>query len=250
MADLRADLPDHWERFIARCALDGIPVYHCKDISESITGSVEIEHLSENTFGSLLPNSTYLRAKSILDTIAAIVLLPSVVMVCAIAAIAIKLDDGGPVFFQQKRKGYRGQTFTMLKLRTMSVQRDPGLLFTLEADPRITRVGRFLRKYRIDELPQIVNVLRGEMSWIGPRPEALSLAERYGKRIPYYSYRHIVRPGVTGWAQVHQGNVAEVEAASGKLNYDFFYIKNLSPWLDLLISAKTLRIILTGFGSR
>ena len=250
VADLRADLPDHWERFIARCALDGIPVYHCKDISESITGSVEIEHLSENTFGSLLPNSAYLRAKSILDTIAAIVLLPSVVMVCAIAAIAIKLDDGGPVFFQQKRKGYRGQTFTMLKLRTMSVQQDPGLLFTLEADPRITRVGRFLRKYRIDELPQIVNVLRGEMSWIGPRPEALSLAERYGKRIPYYSYRHIVRPGMTGWAQVHQGNVAEVEAASGKLNYDFFYIKNLSPWLDLLISAKTLRIILTGFGSR
>ena len=105
VADLRADLPDHWERFIARCALDGIPVYHCKDISESITGSVEIEHLSENTFGSLLPNSAYLRAKSILDTVAAIVLLPSVVLVCAIAAIAIKLDDGGPVFFQQKRTG-------------------------------------------------------------------------------------------------------------------------------------------------
>ena len=250
VTDLRASLPAAWERFIAHCALKGISVYHSKDVSELITGSVEIEHLSENTFGSLLPNSVYMRLKTFVDVIAALVIAPVAIAVCAIAAIAIKLDDRGPVLFLQERMGHRGEPFTMFKLRTMRVADAPGRPFTAADDDRITRVGRFLRKYRIDELPQIINILRGEMSWIGPRPESMPLSEWYGSKIPFYSYRHIVKPGITGWAQVHQGNVAEIEAATGKLNYDFFYIKNFSPWLDLLISAKTVRIMLTGFGAR
>ena len=125
-----------------------------------------------------------------------------------------------------------------------------GELFTLENDKRITRVGGFLRRYRIDELPQVINIVRGEMSWIGPGLSSLPLARWYESKIAFYSYRHIVRPGITGWAQVNQGNVAEIAAATDKLQYDFFYIKNFSPWLDLLISARTLLIMLSGFGAR
>jgi lipopolysaccharide/colanic/teichoic acid biosynthesis glycosyltransferase len=122
--------------------------------------------------------------------------------------------------------------------------------YTLESDERITRVGRFLRQYRIDELPQIVNILRGDMSWIGPRPEAMSLAGWYEREVPFYIYRHIVQPGITGWAQVHQGNVADLDAARRKLEYDFYYIKHFSFWLDAVIVIKTIRTILTRFGSR
>src|SRR5207248_1325540 len=122
--------------------------------------------------------------------------------------------------------------------------------YTIADDTRITRVGRFLRQYRIDELPQILNILRGDMSWIGPRPEAISLAEWYQSEVPFYVYRHIVRPGISGWAQVHQGNVAAPDAARLKLEYDFFYIKHFSFWLDAVVVIKTPRTILTRFGSR
>jgi lipopolysaccharide/colanic/teichoic acid biosynthesis glycosyltransferase len=161
----------------------------------------------------------------------------------------IKLETSGPIFYCQRRTGLGGRPFTMFKLRTMTHKHDGGD-YTLPNDKRITRVGRFLRQYRIDELPQIINILRGDMSWIGPRPEAISLAEWYELEVPFYVYRHIVRPGITGWAQVHQGNVAAVDAARLKLEYDFFYIKHFSFWLDVVIVTKTLRTILTGFGSR
>ena len=125
-----------------------------------------------------------------------------------------------------------------------------GSHFTKAGDARITRVGHFLRKYRVDELPQIFNILKGDMSWLGPRPEAVELADWYSTEIPFYIYRHAVRPGISGWAQVNQGNVAEVDAATLKLQYDFYYIKNFSPLLDLLIVIRTVGTILTGFGSR
>jgi lipopolysaccharide/colanic/teichoic acid biosynthesis glycosyltransferase len=121
--------------------------------------------------------------------------------------------------------------------------------YTVPDDARVTRFGRILRQYRLDELPQIINVLRGEMSWIGPRPEAIALAQWYEREVPFYSYRHIVRPGITGWAQVHQGNVAAPDAARLKLEYDFFYIKNFSFWLDAVIVIKTVRTIITRFGA-
>lgn len=249
VADLRNSLPADWERFLARASLAGIPVYHSKQVQESLTGRVEIEHLSENTFGSLVPSSMYVRAKSLGDFILAVCALPFAAVICAIAAIAIRIEDGGRAIFRQQRIGRGGRPFTMLKLRTME-EGIGGKPFTEENDPRVTRVGRWLRRSHIDELPQIINILRGEMSWIGPRPESLTLAADYECQIPFYCYRHIVQPGITGWAQVHQGNVAEVAAATGKLHYDFYYIKHLSPWLDVLIAAKTARAILTGFGAR
>lgn len=135
------------------------------------------------------------------------------------------------------------------KFRTMrSGMKGPE--YTLEDDSRITPFGRLLRKWRIDELPQIFNILVGDMSWIGPRPESLSLARSYQKAIPFYAYRHLVRPGITGWAAVHQGNVALEEAARRKLEFDFYYIRHFSTWLDFLIALMTVRTIITGFGSK
>jgi lipopolysaccharide/colanic/teichoic acid biosynthesis glycosyltransferase len=250
VADLRADLPAEWEKFLAACALKGLPVYHSKHVVESLTGRVEIEHLSENSLGSLLPSSVYLRFKRAVDTAAAVAVLPLIVPIGLIIALLVKREDGGPIFFTQPRMGHGGEVFTIVKFRTMRSDMPEGSPFTLGEDPRVTRIGRFLRRYRIDEFPQVLNILRGEMSWIGPRPESLPLSERYEERIPFYSYRHIVRPGITGWAQVQQGYAAQVEAVTGKLHYDFFYIKHFSPWLDLLITARTVRTILTGFGAR
>lgn len=250
VADFRAEFTPEWERFLARAALAGIPVYHWKQIAESLTGLVDMEHLSENNFGSLLPSSIYRRFKRLVDTVGAIVFLPIAALIAGLAALAIRIVDGGPVLFRQTRIGLGGRPFTMLKFRTMRSDTDETRLYTVPNDSRVTRLGRFLRRYRIDELPQIVNILRGEMSWIGPRPEAIELAEWYESQIPYYSYRHVVRPGISGWAQVHQGNVGEVKAATGKLQFDFYYIKYFSPWLDILIAAKTVQIILTGRGAQ
>ena len=251
VADLRATFDEEWERFLARCALSGLPVYHSKQVSESLTGRVEIETLSENNLGALLPSSVYMRFKRLGDIAGVLVAAPFAAMLATIVTAVIWFTDGGPVLYRQTRMGFRGKTFVMLKFRTMRAGRGhAGKQYTDENDPRITGVGRLLRRYRIDELPQIVNIARGEMSWIGPRPESLPLAEWYERRIPFYSYRHIVRPGLTGWAQVNQGNVAEVEAARKKLHFDFFYIKYFSPWLELFILAKTVRTVLTGSGAR
>lgn len=254
VADLRAALSPEWERLIAETALAGHPVYHLKQVQESLTGRVEIEHLSENSFGSLLPNHGYRKVKRIIDLAASIILLPFIVLLGIGAAIAIKLETRGPVFFRQERRGYRGKVFHVLKFRTMAnhpggaSSRDDAI--TLEDDARITRVGQFLRRTRIDELAQVWNILKGEMSWIGPRPEALPLSEWYASELPFYSYRHIVRPGITGWAQVNQGHVSDLESVFEKLHYDFYYIKYFSAWLDLLIFAKTVNTVLFGAGAR
>jgi lipopolysaccharide/colanic/teichoic acid biosynthesis glycosyltransferase len=249
IADLTSDLEPHWESFLARAALRGIPVYHFKQFNESITGRVALDHLWENTLGAIVPALIYPQFKRGLDILAALLLLPLIVPLIGICATLIKIETPGPVFFRQLRVGLGGRQFTVFKLRTMTHNHN-GDDYTVPGDGRITRVGRVLRHYRIDELPQIINILRGEMSWIGPRPEAISLAEWYEREVPFYVYRHIVRPGISGWAQVHQGNVAAVDAARLKLEYDFFYIKHFSFWLDAVIVAKTVRTIVTRFGSR
>lgn len=257
VADLRADIPDEWERVVADTALRGIPVFHLKQVTESLTGRTEIEHLSENTLGSLNPNQAYLKIKQLGDLLAALAALIVLSPLLLIVALAIKLDSPGPALFRQERMGYRGEVFKVCKFRTMRqamAARDGEdarkAAMTRENDDRITRLGRFLRRSRLDELPQIYNILCGEMSWIGPRPEALVLSRWYEKELPFYRYRHIVRPGITGWAQVNQGHVADADAVLEKLHYDFYYIKNFSPWLDLLIVLRTISTVLTGFGAR
>ena len=256
IADLRSDMEEGWERLIAEAALNGYPVYHSKQVQESLTGRVEIEHLSENSFGSLIPNLSYRKLKRLLDMTLALSALPLLVVPGLIVTLLIKLDSPGPVFFRQVRRGYRGEIFHVLKFRTMQHDApDPAecarnSAITRTSDPRITRVGQFLRRTRIDELPQIWNIARGEMSWIGPRPEAIALSEWYMGELPFYTYRHIVRPGITGWAQVNQGHVADLDGVHEKLHYDFFYIKNFSGWLDLLILWRTIGIVFSGFGAK
>jgi lipopolysaccharide/colanic/teichoic acid biosynthesis glycosyltransferase len=253
VADLSCDLAPEWERFLAVSALRGIPVYHVKQFNESITGRVAVDHLWENTLGAIVPSLIYPQFKRTLDFIATLLLLPFIGPIIAVAAVLIRRETPGPVFYRQQRIGLGGKPFTIVKLRTMTHAAEAGQggsAYTLEADPRITRVGRFLRKYRLDELPQVINILRGEMSWIGPRPEAIPLAAWYERDVAFYVYRHIVRPGISGWAQVNQGNVAKVDAARKKLEYDFFYIKHFSLWLDIVIFVKTLRTIITGDGAR
>lgn len=255
VADLHAALSDRWERFLADHAVAGKLVMHVKQMEESLTGRVAIEHLSENNFGSLVPGIVYGRIKRIVDLVAAVAALPVLLPLFAVVGVAIRIDSPGPVFFRQERMGFRGRPFQMIKFRTMNAVQESDLdpresAKTTDSDARITRIGRFLRRYRLDELPQVLNVLKGEMSWIGPRPEALPLSYWYEAELPFYRYRHIVRPGITGWAQVKQGHVTDVEDVSSKLHYDFYYIKNFSLWLDLLIVAGTIRTIVTGNGVR
>lgn len=257
IADLRADMDEPWERLIAEASLNGYPVYHSKQVQESLTGRVEIEHLSENSFGSLIPNHSYHRMKRLTDLLISLAFLPVLLSAGVIVAMLVKLDSPGPVFFRQTRRGYRCDDFRVLKFRTMHM-RSPGghavcereSAITVARDPRITRIGYYLRRTRIDELPQVWNILRGEMSWIGPRPEALPLSEWYMRELPFYTYRHIVRPGITGWAQVNQGHVADLPGVLEKLHYDFFYIKNFSAWLDLLILLRTIGVVFSGRGAK
>lgn len=257
IADLHYDHSPEWGRLFAKAALQGVPIYHYRQVLETQTGQVKITHLSENDLGSLIPNAPYVSTKRLIDIVGSLVLLPFCLILFCPIALLIKLTSRGSVFFIQDRIGFRGKSFQMVKFRTMRERdaiEDENMrrldAMTQADDNRITSVGKFLRQSRLDELPQIFNILRGEMSWIGPRPEAKSLSDWYEQKLPFYSYRHIVRPGITGWAQVNQGHVTEVEDVNAKLRFDFYYVKNISMWLDFLIVLKTFRVILTGNGAK
>lgn len=257
VGDLHFDHEPAWERLFARAALKGIPVYHYRQMLELETGQVRIDHLSENVLGSLIPNLPYMALKRVIDVAAVVVLAPLLLPLMGLIALAIVLNSRGGALFVQDRMGFRGEVFRMVKFRTMHPREVAGDAearredsMTRDDDDRITRVGRYLRKVRLDELPQVWNILLGEMSWIGPRPEAISLSQWYEDEIPFYAYRHIVRPGLTGWAQVNQGHVTDLDAVSAKLRYDFYYVKHISHWLDMLIALKTVRVVLRGFGAR
>jgi lipopolysaccharide/colanic/teichoic acid biosynthesis glycosyltransferase len=253
VADFSAELPDEWEAFLADAALAGRIVYQVKQLSESLTGRVELEHLSENSFGSLVPAIGYFYLKGLIDFVFALVLLPLALPLMVVVAAAIRLDSPGPALFRQQRVGHAGRLITVYKFRTMRLveaEDERIAAMTQDNDDRITRLGHLLRRLRIDELPQIINILRWQMSWIGPRPEAQVLSLWYTSEIPFYRYRHVVKPGISGWAQVNQGHVAEVGEVHRKLQYDFYYIKYFSPWLDALIFFRTIKTMLTGWGAR
>lgn len=254
VADLGQDLPSEWERGIARAVLGGIPVYNVKQVRESLTGKVQIEALSENSFGSLVPSLSYLLLKRAIDLAVSIAALLVLAVPMLVIALVIRFTSPGPAFYRHRRIGYRGREFQTLKFRTMRtcVQDDEDLESqkTIANDSRITAVGRFLRKTRLDELPQLINVVRGEMSLIGPRPEALALSRWYDEHLDFYQYRHVVRPGITGWAQVNQGHVTELDDVYVKLQYDFYYIKNVSGWLDMLIALRTMVVMVSFRGAR
>lgn len=254
IVDLREELASDWEREIARAVLRGIPVYHVKQAYESLTGKVRFDHISENHFGSLVPSLSYLVIKRVIDLLLSVVALIVLCIPMLVIAALIRMTSSGPAIFRHTRIGHRGVMFEAYKFRTMQQRKqdkhDLDSQITLHADPRITKFGRFLRETRLDELPQLINVVLGQMSLIGPRPEAQALSEWYRDKLDFYEYRHVVRPGITGWAQINQGHVTSIEDIFHKTQYDFYYIKNLSPSMDFLIALKTIEIMFSRRGAR
>ena len=190
--------------------------------------------------------------KRALDLASGIVGLIVSLPLMALVALAVRLDSKGPVVYRQIRVGRRNKSFELLKFRSMQVtaEEENGAQWASKNDPRVTRIGRFLRKYRLDELPQFINVIRGDMSFVGPRPERPCFVEQLREQIPYYDERHSARPGITGWAQVSYPYGSNVEDAAHKLEYDLFYLKNMSLMFDLAIIFQTIRIVIMGFGGR
>lgn len=251
VVDLHRNLTPESEKFIADCSLANISVFHAESIKEMLEGKVQTQHLSENAIGTLLPNPLYMTFKRFWESLIIIASFPITLPIMAITAILIKLENPGPAMFIQERVGQGGKVFRIYKFRSMTVK-EAGAedKFATQEQARVTKVGKIIRKVRIDELPQFFNVLKGDMSLIGPRPEQDSFVKQFEQEIPFYGYRHMVKPGITGWAQVVQGYADDTESTTEKLAFDLYYIKNLSFWLDVNIVFKTIRTMLTGFGAK
>lgn len=189
--------------------------------------------------------------KRLVDVALSIVGLVALAPLFILVGILIKLDSPGPVFYKQIRVGYRGRPYTIWKFRSMRQDAERhGALWASTDDPRVSRVGRWIRKWRIDELPQLINVLKGEMSLVGPRPERPVFVQELRNAIPYYDLRHTVRPGITGWAQTQFRYGASAEDSHMKLQYDLYYVKNLALPLDFRIMTESIRVVLLGEGAR
>jgi exopolysaccharide biosynthesis polyprenyl glycosylphosphotransferase len=249
LGDRRGRLPVH-ELLQAR--VQGIAIEDGVQFYERLTGKIAIEALtphdliSSPDFRKSHVDLAFGHALSLLvSLIALVVLLP----LFALIALAIKLDSPGPVFFVQNRVGLRGKPLRLLKFRTMHPVDRSASEWVRDNCDRITRVGQWLRRFRLDELPQLVNVLKGEMNLVGPRPHPVSNVELFKQNIPYYWLRSVVRPGLTGWAQVRQGYANGLEEETEKMRHDLYYIKHMSAWLDLRILFSTLQTVLAGHGS-
>jgi exopolysaccharide biosynthesis polyprenyl glycosylphosphotransferase len=234
--------------------LRGVRVVDLTDFYEENWSKVPVFYLQRSWFAmaqgfQLLHNPVGLKLKRVFDIFGSGLLFLLTLPILVLTMIAIKLESRGSVFFTQVRVGENGRTFTVFKLRSMRTDAEStGAAWASTRDPRVTRVGRFIRATRIDELPQLLNVLRGEMSFIGPRPERPEFMKQLEREIPFYNLRHILKPGITGWAQVMYPYGASVEDARQKLQYELFYIKNYSLLLDAAIVLKTVRVVLFGQG--
>lgn len=242
-------------RDVLDCKLGGIEVVDAPSFYEQATGKLLIENITPSWFifsDGFRITTVKLLCKRALDLFfAAAVLIPALPLIPLIALL-IKLDSKGPVFFKQVRVGRHGDDFTLYKFRTMrqDAEDGTGAVWSQKNDPRITRLGKFLRTSRLDEIPQLYNVLMGEMGLVGPRPERPEFVEKLKEAIPYYGERHSIKPGITGWAQIKYPYGSSVEDAIEKLRYDLFYIKHFSSSLDLLILLETIKVILSGRGGR
>ncbi|NGM86023.1 sugar transferase [Parapusillimonas sp. SGNA-6] len=243
-------LTPEWERFLTRCALDRIAVYNARSVYESVTGRVRIHRMSENDIGSLLPSPFYERTKAALDWLMIVLSMPITVPLVCLVGLLVKIESPGPVFYTQERVGLGNRRFKIYKIRSMRFDQNSPPQFAGEDDPRITRTGRVIRRYRIDELPQFINVLRGEMSLIGPRPEQPDFVAHFDRELPFYTYRHVVKPGISGWAQVRHGYAANLDETREKIEHDFYYIKHCSLFLDFYILILTIKTLYTGSGAR
>jgi sugar transferase (PEP-CTERM system associated) len=252
LPDRRGTLP--LETLLA-CKMRGVEVTEGTTFYERVSGKILLETLRPSwiIFSSGFTVSPLIRLlKRLEDLCLASLGLLLTLPVMAVLAILIKLDSRGPAWFTQERLGEDGKAFILFKFRSMFVGAEAatGPVFAGEHDARVTRIGRFLRATRLDELPQLFNVLKGDMSFIGPRPERPFFVEQFAKEIPYYTQRLSVKPGITGWAQVNYPYGATLEDAVEKLRLDLYYIKNMSLFLDLLIILKTVKIAILRHGAR
>jgi sugar transferase (PEP-CTERM system associated) len=242
-------------RALLDCRLSGIRVTDMARFFERVYGKVPIESLKVSwlIYGDGYRQS-WMRSviKRAFDVVVSMLLLVVTLPVMAVVAVAIAMESNGPVIYRQERVGHRGKKFILLKFRSMShdAEKDGKASWASVNDSRVTGVGRFIRRARIDELPQLINVLRGEMSFVGPRPERPQFVSMLTEKIPFYAVRHSVKPGVTGWAQVRYSYGATVEQTEKKLEYDLYYVKNHTLLLDLLVLLETIRVVMLGEGAR
>ena len=240
---------------LLRIKTTGVHVNEFSTFLERETGRVDLDTVNPSwlifsdgfSSGQMVSRAV----KRLFDIVASLTLLVLSAPVIALFALLVKLDSKGPAFFRQTRVGLYGETFSLIKLRSMRLDAEAGgAQWAAKADPRVTRIGRFIRKVRIDELPQAWTVLKGEMSFVGPRPERPEFVEDLEEKLPFYAERHMVKPGITGWAQINYPYGASIEDSRHKLEYDLYYAKNYSPFLDLLILLQTLRVVLWNEGAR
>ncbi len=252
LEDRRLKMPT---RDLVTLRVRGVRVEDAHSTISSLSGRVWLNTVQPSWFvftDGFHRSRTTLVLKRLIDVSIALVALVVSLPLMLLLAIAIRLDSKGPAIYRQRRVGYRGQGFDMLKFRSMCADAEKlnGAAWAQKDDPRVTRVGRFIRKVRLDELPQLINIIRGDMSFIGPRPERPVFVDQLRQQISYYDERHSVRPGLSGWAQVQYGYGASLEDAIRKLEYDLFYLKNMSVLFDFAIMLRTVRIVLTGNGGR
>lgn len=237
-------------QLLGQLKLSHMRLYSVEAVAELLSGRKMLSTV-EGDLWQLDGNPAYDVAKRAIDVLIVLFTAPLWLALCATVWLAVLADSHGPALYSQLRTGRDGHPFRLWKFRSMRHTPSPeAAQFAKTLDARVTRVGRVIRRWRLDELPQLVNVLLGHMSLIGPRPEQSRLVEQFATRIPAYPYRHLVRPGITGWAQVLQGYAGSEEETAIKLSYDLYYVAHYSVALDLLIAYKTLRIVLSGFGAR
>jgi sugar transferase (PEP-CTERM system associated) len=241
---------------LLRVRTTGVQVHEISTFLERETGRIDLGSVSPSwlIFSEGFASGRMLSSvlKRSFDVLASLLLLLLTLPIVLVTAALIKLESPGPAFYRQRRVGLYNQGFDILKLRSMRQDAEVSgkAVWAAQNDPRVTRIGRFIRKVRIDELPQTWTVLRGEMSFVGPRPERPQFVESLEQQLPFYAERHMVKPGITGWAQINYPYGASIEDARHKLEYDLYYAKNYSPFLDLLILLQTLRVVLWPTGAR
>lgn len=240
---------------LLRIKTAGVHVNEFSSFLERETGRVDLDTVNPSWLifsdGFSSGRAVSSAAKRLFDVLASSLLLVATAPVIAIFAMLVKLDSKGPAFFRQTRVGLYGQNFQLIKLRSMRTDAEAdGAQWASKDDPRVTRIGRFIRKVRVDELPQAWSVLKGEMSFVGPRPERPEFVAELEESLPFYAERHMVKPGITGWAQINYPYGASIEDSRNKLEFDLYYAKNYTPFLDLLILMQTLRVVLWPEGAR
>lgn len=251
--DLRAVLSEPMAKYLSSCDVAGYTIRPFSSIYEDHTGRVPLVHLTEGweISAPLLEVARWLPGKRVFDIVFSVLTAPLWVPVGLVVAGYVKLADSGRAIFKQERVGLGGRVFTMYKFRTMNGDAERyGAQFAVKGDPRLIRGGSFLRKSRLDEIPQMWNVLKGDMSLVGPRAEQVPFVAEFRRQIPFYEHRHMVRPGITGWAQVNYGYADDEADTVEKLTYDLYYIKHMSPVMDLRIFWKSIWTVLTGDGAR